>query len=121
MDVVHEYELELETDEELDVEAEFSARMAYLDYTTLRNKPSINGAPLIGDLSSEDLGLDQTYMHRQTSASNTWTIEHGLGKHPSVTVVDSAGSVVMGEVQYISDNTIVISFRGTFSGTAYLN
>ena len=64
---------------------------------------------------------DNTYIHNQTSASAAWTIYHNLNRYPSVTVVDSAGSVVIGDVAYLSENIIVLTFQGAFSGIAYLN
>jgi hypothetical protein len=62
-----------------------------------------------------------TFKHNQTTASATWTINHNLGKFPSVTVVDSANNVVEGCVQYIDNNTIELNFGSAFSGCAYLN
>lgn len=50
------------------------------------------------------------HVHNQGLASATWTISHSLGGRPSVTVVDSAGTVVVGEVQYSSDLQVVVSF-----------
>ena len=63
----------------------------------------------------------ETYIHNQASASATWTITHNLDQYPSVTVVDSAGSVVIGNIFYASEDQIVISFSGSFAGKAYLN
>lgn len=62
-----------------------------------------------------------TYVHSQGVASNTWTINHNLGKYPSVTVTDSTGRIVVGGVQYVDANTVILTFSGAFSGTAYLN
>ena len=62
-----------------------------------------------------------TLEFNQMSPSNTWSIIHNLGKYPSVTVVDSGGTVVDGNVNYINDNTIEIEFSFSFSGKAYLN
>lgn len=62
-----------------------------------------------------------TYIHTQDSASNIWVITHNLNKYPSVTIVDSAGSVVIGEVVYNDSNKVTVSFIGAFSGKAYLN
>ncbi|MBC2722348.1 siphovirus ReqiPepy6 Gp37-like family protein [Desulfosporosinus sp.] len=62
-----------------------------------------------------------TYIHTQLSPSQIWTVNHGLGLFPSVTVVDSAGSTVMGEVKYLSNNSVELSFSYVFSGKAYLN
>lgn len=67
------------------------------------------------------LSGDKTYTHNQIIPSSTWNIEHNLSKYPAVTVTDSAGSVVIGDMQYISENKIVINFVGDFSGKAYLN
>lgn len=91
------------------------------DYNKLNNLPSINGVPVMGDHDSAYYGIDITYTYNQQSPSAKWTIQHNLGKHPSVTVVDSAGTVVVGDVQYIDDNIIEVSFSGAFIGTAYLN
>ena len=65
--------------------------------------------------------MTETYIHVQNQASNTWHIHHNLKKYPSVTVVDSAGTVVIGGVQYIDENYIICTFSHPFSGTAYLN
>lgn len=68
-----------------------------------------------------EAGGDKTYVHKQVIASNTWEITHNLYKYPSVSVVDTGGNVVIGDVEYTSLNTLVIKFTAPFSGTAYLN
>ena len=73
--------------------------------------------PIIGDI---------TYTHNQSSTSDTWTITHNLNRFPSVTVVDSADTIVYGTVVYNSANQLTITFfQGgsalAFSGKAYLN
>ncbi len=60
-----------------------------------------------------------TYVHNQTSAAATWTINHGLDTKPVVVVV-SAGALVLAEVAYPNDTTVVITFGRSFAGTAYL-
>lgn len=60
------------------------------------------------------------YVHTQASPSDTWNIIHSLGGKPSVTVVDSNDTIVIGEVTYNSDTSITISFTAPFSGYAYL-
>lgn len=62
-----------------------------------------------------------TYTHVQASPAAAWFITHGLGRRPSVTVVDTAGTVVIGGVAYTSDDTVTVTFSGAFSGAAYLN
>lgn len=66
-------------------------------------------------------GGDKTYVFTQGVPSSTWTIEHKLGKFPSVSVVDSAKRVVNGTVDYIDDNNLTVTFSAPFSGQAFLN
>ena len=64
---------------------------------------------------------DKFFEHNQASASSTWTITHNLAKFPSVTVVDSAGNYLIGEVRYLSQNVAEVRFTFPFAGKAYLN
>lgn len=73
------------------------------------------------DVEEEWETRDIYYVHNQGVASDTWVITHNLKKWPSVTIVDSLGNMVIGEVQYTSINTITLTFNGGFSGKAYLN
>lgn len=60
------------------------------------------------------------YVHSQPTASSTWNITHPLGGYPSVTVVDSASTVVVGDVLYLSTTQVQVNFAAAFSGFAYL-
>ncbi len=93
------------------------------DYSKLNNKPSINGVTLVGNKTNKDLGIegDKHFLFVQAIASDVWEIKHDLNKYPSVTVVDSADSVVIGDVAYIDENNVRLTFSGAFSGKAYLN
>jgi hypothetical protein len=64
--------------------------------------------------------LSGTYTHDQSIPSDTWTIIHNLGYFPNVTVVDSGGTEVEGNVNYSGANTVIVSFSAAFSGKAYL-
>ena len=61
------------------------------------------------------------YVHIQSASASTWTITHNLGFFPAVSVVDSGGSVVEGDVSYISVNQVSIAFSSSFGGKAYLS
>jgi hypothetical protein len=65
--------------------------------------------------------VDKHFAYDQGVPSSIWTINHGLGKYASIVVTDTAGSIVMGDVQYIDLNNITITFNASFSGSAYLN
>lgn len=89
--------------------------------TTLHTHPESAITDLDKYTQAEVDSLVATYTHNQSTASSLWIVSHNLGKFPSVAVVDSAGSVVIGEISYLDGNSISISFSGAFSGKAYLN
>ena len=51
----------------------------------------------ITDLTNPGSG---SYVHDQSFSASIWTVNHGLDKFPSVTVVDSAGTIVVGEITF---------------------
>ena len=63
----------------------------------------------------------QGFVHDQLSPQTVWIVTHNLQKNPSVTVVDSGDSTVVGEVQYLDLNTLQLTFSAPFSGKAYIN
>lgn len=73
------------------------------------------------DVVTQVVVPDIAYAHTQGTASATWTILHNLDFYPNVTVVDSAGTIVEGEITYTNRNQIVLTFAASFSGKAYLS
>lgn len=61
------------------------------------------------------------YTHVQQMPASSWTVSHGLGFVPSVTVADTQGSIGTGDVQVVDLNTVVLNFAFAFAGTAYLS
>lgn len=61
------------------------------------------------------------YRHIQTESSDTWTVTHNLNFYPNVTVIDSAGTICEGDIAYPSQNQLIITFAGAFSGEAFLS
>lgn len=57
----------------------------------------------------------------QNSPQTIWTIVHNLGYNPNVSVVDSSGSEVEGDIKYIDDATLQVTFQAAFGGEAYLS
>lgn len=70
-----------------------------------------------GGLTTSALGKTFT----QDIPSATWTITHTLPFRPNVAIVDSAGTEVIGDVAYLNDTTIRVSFGSAFGGYAYLS
>jgi hypothetical protein len=64
---------------------------------------------------------DKNYVHPQAEASATWTVQHNLDKFPSCTMVLSTGQQGYGDVTFIDENELTITFAGAESGKAYIN
>ena len=63
----------------------------------------------------------ESYEQIFATASLQWDITHGLGKKPSVTLVDDNENIVYGAIEYVNLNVIKITFNKLSSGKAYLN
>tara|TARA_R100001079_G_C4438618_1_gene147663 strand:- start:902 stop:1255 length:354 start_codon:yes stop_codon:yes gene_type:complete len=71
---------------------------------------------------------DLNFVHTQSVASSTWLVTHNLGKYPSVSVVDTSETEVVGKVIYkdwatgnSSSTKLQILFTAAFAGKAFLN
>lgn len=67
---------------------------------------------------------DQTYTHIQSTPATVWTVQlpEGFKKFPAVAITDSAGTLVNGGIQHISEaNLVILTFTMPFSGEAHFN
>lgn len=64
---------------------------------------------------------DKNFIHRQSVPSKVWSFAHPLQKKVSITVQDTAGSEIEGEVSINDGYTVEIKFNFPFSGEALLN
>ena len=62
-----------------------------------------------------------TFIFTQAVAATAWNVNHNLGKFPSITVIDTANTVVTGEYTYIDNSNVTLKFSAAFAGKAYLN
>ena len=64
---------------------------------------------------------DLDYTHSQAVASDTWIINHQLGKFASVETYNSAGIRIYGRETQVSVNQINVDFGEALTGKAYCN
>ena len=64
---------------------------------------------------------DKNYVYEQLNPTNSWTINHGLNKRPSITIIDLNDNVVYGDIQYINDNQVTLIFSKPFTGKVIFN
>lgn len=64
---------------------------------------------------------DKNFVFTQAVAANPWTVQHNLNKFPSCTMVLNSGQQGYGDVTFIDENNLTITFAGATSGKAYIN
>jgi len=70
----------------------------------------------LGKWRNEDAiaAQDSNFVFDQAIASNTWVITHNLSKYPSVTIVDSAGDEIEGDISYQNTQQLTVVFSASF-------
>jgi hypothetical protein len=67
------------------------------------------------------VGPGASYTHTQDVAAAVWTVAHGLGMRPAVTVVDTVERVVEAQIDYVDNDTVTVTFASAQTGKAYLS
>lgn len=85
--------------------------------------PDADKIPATGSNGKIALSLQaaETYVHNQGIPAFTWTVNHNLGKKPSITVLDTASREIEVVVEHVSDNQAVLTLGVELSGTAHAN
>lgn len=113
------------------IEEDMTFKSDFGEFHTITSKNAVLYTPQVlteeqQAQARENIGViagygDKNFVFEQYSASNIWLIYHGLDKYPSVTIVDSANTVVCGDIVYLDANSLEVHFSAAFSGRAYLN
>ena len=74
-----------------------------------------------GYLTSSDVVQDKNFVYEWSTPETTLTIAHNLNKFPSVSIVDTAGSEIIGDVTYLDTNRVAITFSAATRGKAFFN
>ena len=64
---------------------------------------------------------DKHYTHEQTNASATWIVNHNLDKHPSIEIVDSAGTKIQTNRIHHNKNSLTLYFTSPTTGKVFCN
>lgn len=90
------------------------------------NVPADGNVPVVTSVSpltvqwQANAGADKNFTQEFGPASSV-TVNHNLAKYPAVTVMDSAGDEVEGDIAFTSANSLTVSFSAPFSGTVTCN
>lgn len=66
-------------------------------------------------------GAGVIFRWNQAAPATVWTVPHDLGFYPSVSTTDTAGTQVYGDVLYLDENTVQVTFGLAFAGYANLS
>lgn len=77
---------------------------------------------LIGGITNSDWQLDGDSARSYATgfvAASSWTITHGLGYNPNVTVINSSGELCLGKLTYQTTSILNIVFSANVTGSGY--
>lgn len=80
----------------------------HLEPSYIKNKPDLN------DFADKHLSFNIN--HKLTE-----TIQHDLGKKPSVSVLDDEGNLCIADVAYLDENSVTVNFINYFTGKIVFN
>ena len=66
-------------------------------------------------------GASHTTVIAQDAPVTVWTLAHGLGRYPSVTLIDTAGDQFFAALTYLDADTIQVTLNAPCAGKAFLN
>lgn len=78
-------------------------------------------AETLTDIGAAPSSHIHNFVFEQVTPAQVWSITHNLGKYPSVIVVDSAKTVVLGQIDFVDVNNVTLNFNSEFTGFAYFN
>ena len=84
---------------------------------------TIDGIDTRGGIAPSDIPAevrDKNYTHNQDTASFVWFVKHNLNKKPSIEIFRN-NNTIYGEIEFVSDNELTITFCVEVKGTAILN
>lgn len=61
-----------------------------------------------------------TFRWEQAAPAMVWVIQHGLNSFPNVSVLDANEDELFGEVNYVDDDSLTITFGAPTTGVAFL-
>jgi hypothetical protein len=73
---------------------------------------------LVGGWIAYSKSTASTYRHNQTTAANTWTVNHNLGRDVEVTIFTAGGQQMWAEYIQINSNQVIVYFDGAYDGYA---
>jgi hypothetical protein len=65
--------------------------------------------------------IDSNYVHTQTIPSTIWNVTHNLGKRCAVQIVDVGGNEIVGNITWVNDNVVDVTFSTPLIGYVYCN
>lgn len=83
--------------------------------------PGPQGAGGLDGIQSSEIAELVSYRHLQNTPLTDWTIVHNLNFYPNVTVFNTAGDQVEGNVTHTNDTTLTINFSSAIAGKAHLS
>lgn len=104
----------------------------------VKKTQKVNGKTLLGDINLEISDIptlqaeldakqevsinydDKTYQQSFVSQASI-IVSHNLNKYPSVTIIETTGDEIVGNIQHVNQNQFIVTFSGATGGIVYCN
>lgn len=83
--------------------------------------PGPQGPGGVDGVQADDVVALVSKRHIQNTPLTQWSITHNLNFYPNITVFNSAGNQVEGNVTHIDETSLTITFSTAVSGKAHLS
>ena len=77
------------------------------------------GRQVANEINADDVS-NSRYVHNQTTASDTWIIQHDLNRIVSVSIYNTDNAEIQSEILVIDKNKVIVKFTAPFAGTAVI-
>lgn len=64
---------------------------------------------------------DKNFVMQQLAPALVWSVPHNLGKRVSVQITDNSFNQIIGEVRWVNNNEVEITFTAPYVGWVYCN
>ncbi len=88
--------------------------------TTLKVIEHVTKLMAIGKRGVPGTSGDKHFTKNFTALAEV-TVDHNLGKYPSLSIFDSAGDEVIGAVEHVSLNQLIVRFSAALTGKVACN
>jgi hypothetical protein len=73
------------------------------------------------DVTAVPSETDKNFVFEQDTPLQEWIVTHNMNKYPAVTILDTNEKEIIGEIEYIDENSLAVRFNYNLTGKVICN